>query len=155
MATLAHEQARRAGRRKEEEDEAALPDLEDDGTGYGDMDDNGFEEAGVGANANFGFDNHDSAVTNLGSENDDIRLLVVQNPVAEEQDLLAMEVKLANHKGAKRRLKPQVNEPILYHMCSESELTNYGSTILLLIVVFPTSITELNNPGCNKPDMYL
>jgi hypothetical protein len=100
------------------------------------VNDKGFDDANVGANADFGFDNdHDSAVADLGSENDndnnngsnndvaisgvdtelrqfdalcykDVRLLVVRNPVAGEQDVLIIEVKLAYYKGAKRRLKP-------------------------------------------------
>ena len=37
---------------------------------------------------------------------EDVRLLVVRNPVVGERDVLAMEVKLAHHKGAKRRPKP-------------------------------------------------
>ena len=37
---------------------------------------------------------------------EDVRLLVVRNPVAGERDVLAMEVKLAHHKGAKRKPKP-------------------------------------------------
>ncbi|KAH7364055.1 hypothetical protein BKA65DRAFT_603155 [Rhexocercosporidium sp. MPI-PUGE-AT-0058] len=120
------------------------PGLEDDDICDGDVDDNGFEDAEVGADADFGFDDHDSAVADLGSENDgngsdddvamsdvetelrqfdalcyeDVRLLVVRNPVAGELDLLAMEVKLAHHKGAKRRPKPtiffftEVDDPI-------------------------------------------
>jgi hypothetical protein len=97
------------------------------------VNDEGFDDAEVGANADFGFnDNYDSAVADLGSENDndgsdddvaisdvktelrqfdtlcyeDVCLLVVRNPVAGERDVLAMEVKLAYYKGAKRRLKP-------------------------------------------------
>lgn len=108
------------------------PGLEDDGTSAGDVDDNSFEDAEVGADADLGFDDHDSAIADLGSENDgngsdddvamsdvdtelrqfdalcyeDVRPLVVRNPVAGERDLFAMEVKLAYHKGAKRRPKP-------------------------------------------------
>ncbi len=37
---------------------------------------------------------------------EDVRLLVVQNPVAGERNVLAMEVRLAHHKGAKRKPKP-------------------------------------------------
>jgi hypothetical protein len=37
---------------------------------------------------------------------EDVRLLVVRNPVAGERDVLAMEVKLAHHKGAKRKPMP-------------------------------------------------
>lgn len=66
------------------------------------MDDNGFEDAEVGADADFGFDDHDSAALYYK----DVRLLVVRNPVAGERDVLAIEVKLAHHKGAKRRPKP-------------------------------------------------
>jgi hypothetical protein len=33
---------------------------------------------------------------------ENVRLLVVRNPIAGEQDMLAMEVKLAHYKGAKR-----------------------------------------------------
>jgi hypothetical protein len=106
--------------------------LDDDGTCADDVNDEGLEDAEVGADGDFGFDDHDSAVTDLGSENDDnvsdddvamsdvdtelrqfdalcyedVRLLVVRNPVAGERDVLAMEVKLAYHKGAKRRPKP-------------------------------------------------
>jgi hypothetical protein len=109
------------------------PGLDDDETGADDVDDEGFDDTEVGADADFGFDDdHDSAVADLGSENDDdgsdddvamsdveteprqfdalyyedVRLLVVRNPVAGERDVLAMEVKLAHHKGAKRRPKP-------------------------------------------------
>jgi hypothetical protein len=48
------------------------PGLKDEETGDRDVDDNSFEDkdAKVGADANFGFDNHDSAIANLGSEND-------------------------------------------------------------------------------------
>ncbi|KAH9203062.1 hypothetical protein DL95DRAFT_419349, partial [Leptodontidium sp. 2 PMI_412] len=46
------------------------PGLEDDETGDGDVDDNGFEDAEVGADADFGLDDHDSTVADLGSEND-------------------------------------------------------------------------------------
>ncbi|KAH6704125.1 hypothetical protein BKA61DRAFT_739939 [Leptodontidium sp. MPI-SDFR-AT-0119] len=120
------------------------PGLEDDETGDGDVDDNSFEDAEVGADVDFGFDDHDSAVADLSSENDgngsdddvamsdvetelrqfdalcyeDVRLLVVRNPVAGERDVLAKEVKLAHHKGAKRRPKPtiffftEVDDPI-------------------------------------------
>ena len=108
------------------------PGLEDDETSDGNVNDTGFEDAEAGADADFGFDDHDSAVADLGSENDgndfnddvamsdvetelrpfdalcyeDVRLLVVRNPVAGERDVLAMEVKLAHRKGAKRRPKP-------------------------------------------------
>lgn len=101
------------------------PGLEDDETGA--------DDAEVSAGADFGFDDdRDSAVADLGSENDsdgsdddvamsdgetelrqfdalcyeDVRLLVVRNPIAGERDVLAMEDKLAYHKGAKRRPKP-------------------------------------------------
>jgi hypothetical protein len=97
------------------------------------VNDKGFNNAKAGANADFSFDDdHDSAVADLDSENDnnssnnnvaisdiktelrqfnalyyeDVRLLVVRNPVAGERDVLTIEVKLAYHKGAKRRLKP-------------------------------------------------
>jgi hypothetical protein len=106
--------------------------LDDDETSAGDVNDEGSDDADVGADADFGFDDHDSAVADLGSEHDDngsdddvamndvetelrqfdalcyedVRLLVVRNPVAGERDVLAMEVKLAHHKGAKRRPKP-------------------------------------------------
>ena len=105
------------------------PGLDDDETGADDVNDKGFDDAEVGADADFGFgDDHDSAVAGLGSENDDddvamsdvetelrkfdalcyedVRLLVVRNPVAGERDVLAMEVKLAHHKGHTRRPKP-------------------------------------------------
>lgn len=108
------------------------PGLEDDETSDGNVNDTGFEDAEAGADADFGFDDHDSAVADLGSENDgngsnddvamtdvemelrrfdalcyeDVRLLVVRNPVAGERDVLAMEVTLAHHKGAQRRPKP-------------------------------------------------
>ena len=108
------------------------PGLDDHEAYADDVNDGGFEDAEVGADADFGFDDHDSAVADLGSENDgngsdddvalsdvetelrqfdalcyeDVRLLVVRNPVAGERDVLAMEVKLAHHKGAKRRPKP-------------------------------------------------
>ena len=105
------------------------PGLDDDNT-CADGVDEGFDDTEVGAGADFGDgdDDHDSAVADLGSENDDddvamsdarteirqfdalcyedVRLLVVRNPVAGERDVLAMEVKLAHHKGAKRRPKP-------------------------------------------------
>jgi len=105
------------------------PGLDDDNTCADDVDE-GFDDAEVGGDADFGFDSdddHDSAVADLGSESDDevtmsdaqtelrqfdalcyedVRLLVVRNPVAGERDVLAMEVKLAHHKGAKRRPKP-------------------------------------------------
>jgi hypothetical protein len=98
-----------------------------------DVNDEGFDDAEVDADADFSFgDDHDSAVADLDSENDndgsgddvamggidteprqfdalcyeDVRLLVVRNPVAGERDVLAMEVKLAHHKGAKRHPKP-------------------------------------------------
>ena len=109
------------------------PDLDDDPTGADDVNDEGFDETEDGADADFGFDDdHDSAVADLGSENndsgpdddvamgdveteprqfdalcyEDVRLLVVRNPVAGGRDVLAMEVKLTHHKGAKRRPKP-------------------------------------------------
>jgi hypothetical protein len=109
------------------------PDVDDDPTGADDVNDEDFDETEDGADADFGFDDdHDSAIANLGSENndsssdddvamsdveteprqfdalcyEDVRLLVVRNPVAGERDMLAMEVKLAHHKGAKRRPKP-------------------------------------------------
>jgi hypothetical protein len=121
------------------------PGLDDDETGADDVSDEGFDDAEVGADSNFGFDDdHDSAVADLGSEigdddgdddvamsgvdtelrqfdalcYEDVRLLVVRNPVAGERDVLAMEVKLAHHKGAKRRPKPtiffftEVDDPI-------------------------------------------
>lgn len=96
------------------------------------MNNNSFKDAEVGVNTDFGFDNHNSAITNLGSEDDsnsfndditisdiktelkyfdalyyeDVRLLVVRNLITEERDLLMIEVKLVHHKGAKRCLKP-------------------------------------------------
>ena len=111
------------------------PGLDDDETCADDTDDEGFDDAEVGADADFGFDSdddHDSAVADLGSDDgddgsdddvamsddqtehrqfdalcyEDVRLLVVRNPVAGERDVLAMEVKLAHYKGAKRRPKP-------------------------------------------------
>ncbi|KAL5329360.1 hypothetical protein ACEPPN_002872 [Leptodophora sp. 'Broadleaf-Isolate-01'] len=108
------------------------PGLKDNNTSDGDIDDNGFKDTEIGANADFGFNNHDSSIADLGSENNsngfdddvtisdiktelrqfdalyykDVRLLVVRNPVAGERDLLTIEVKLAYHKGAKRRPKP-------------------------------------------------
>ncbi|KAH6696617.1 hypothetical protein BKA61DRAFT_622814 [Leptodontidium sp. MPI-SDFR-AT-0119] len=120
------------------------PDLDDDEAYANDMNDGGFEDAEFGADADFGFDDHDSAVADLGFENDgdgsdddvamsdvdtelrqfdalcyeDVRLLVVQNPIAGERDVLAMEVKLAHYKGAKRPPKPtiffftEVDDPI-------------------------------------------
>ncbi|KAH7370272.1 hypothetical protein BKA65DRAFT_589640 [Rhexocercosporidium sp. MPI-PUGE-AT-0058] len=112
------------------------PGLKDEESDDGDVDDNSFEDedAEVGADADFGFDDHDSAIADLGSENngngsddhvvmsdvgtelrqfdslyyEDVRLLVVRNPVVGERDMLAMEVKLAHHKGAKRRPKPTI-----------------------------------------------
>ncbi|KAL5315971.1 hypothetical protein ACEPPN_016845 [Leptodophora sp. 'Broadleaf-Isolate-01'] len=111
------------------------PDLDDDAAYADDVNDGGFEDAEVGADADFGFDDdYDSAVADLGSENDsdgsdddvdmsdvetelrqfdalcyeDVRLLVVRNPIAGEWDVLAIEVKLAHHKGAKRRPKPTI-----------------------------------------------
>ena len=109
------------------------PSFDDDETCADGVNDEGFDDAEAGADADFGFDDdHDSAVADLDSENDDdgsdddvaisdietelrqfdalcyedVRLLVVRNPVAGERDVLAMEVKLAHHKGAKRRPKP-------------------------------------------------
>lgn len=109
------------------------PGLEHDDAGAGQVKDGGFEDAEMSAEADLGFDNdHDSAVADLGSENDgdgsdddvnmsdvgmelrefkalcyeDVRLLVVRNPIAGEPDVRAMEVKLAHHKGADRRPKP-------------------------------------------------
>lgn len=97
------------------------------------MNDKSFGDGEVDADTDFGFYNdYDSDVADLGSENDsngfgddlvisgvktevrqfdtpcyeDVRLLVVRNPVAGERDMLAMEVKLAHHKGAKKRPKP-------------------------------------------------
>ncbi|KAH6661772.1 FluG domain-containing protein [Halenospora varia] len=110
------------------------PDLDDHKAYADDVNDGGFKDAKVSANADFGFDDHDSAVANLGSENDgngsdddvaisdvktelrqfdalcyeDVRLLVVRNPIAGERDVLAIEAKLAHHKGAKRRPKPTI-----------------------------------------------
>jgi len=109
------------------------PGLDDDETCADDVDE-GFDDAEASADADFGFDDdHDSAVADLDSGNDDgcdddvaisdvktevrqfdalcykdVCLLVVRNPVARERDVLAMEVKLAHHKGAKRRLKPTI-----------------------------------------------
>ncbi|KAH9207213.1 hypothetical protein DL95DRAFT_415841 [Leptodontidium sp. 2 PMI_412] len=122
--------------KKKKKKKRRWPSLKDKETGDRDVDDNSFEDKDteVGANADFGFDNHDSAVTDLGSENDsnssdddviisdiktelrqfdalyyeDVRLLVVRNPVAGERDILMIEVKLAHYKGAKRRLKPTI-----------------------------------------------
>jgi len=94
------------------------PDLDDNEAYADDMNDGGFEDAEVRADADFGFDDQDSAVADLGSENDsygsddnvamsdvetelrqfdalcyeDVRLLVVRNPIAGERDVLAMEV---------------------------------------------------------------
>lgn len=109
------------------------PGLEDDDAGAGQVKDGGFEDAEISSGADLGFDNdHDSAVADLGSEDDgdgsdddvnmsdvgmelrkfnalyyeDVRLLVVQNPIAGERDVFAMEVKLSHHKGADRRPKP-------------------------------------------------
>ncbi|KAK0105964.1 hypothetical protein ONS95_004474 [Cadophora gregata] len=107
------------------------PSLKDDKTGARDVNDKSFKDDKVGANADFGFNDHNSAVVDLGSENsssssnndvsisnvktelrqfdalyyEDVRLLVVQNPVTGKRDVLAIEVKLAYYKGAKRRLK--------------------------------------------------
>ncbi|KAF4624469.1 hypothetical protein G7Y89_g13700 [Cudoniella acicularis] len=48
------------------------PGLDDDETCADDMNDEGFGDAEVGADADFGFDDdHDSTVADLGSENDD------------------------------------------------------------------------------------
>jgi hypothetical protein len=109
------------------------PGLDDDETCTDNVNDEGFDDTKVSADADFGFnDDHDSAVADLGSKNDDkgsdgdvatsdvetevrqfdvlcyedVRLLAVWNPIAGERDVLAMEVKLAHYKGAKRRLKP-------------------------------------------------
>ena len=108
------------------------PDLDNNKAYANNMNDEGFKDAKVGANADYGFDDQDSAVADLGSENDsygsdnnvaisdvktelrqfdalchkDVRLLVVRNPITGERDMLAMKVKLAYYKGAKRRLKP-------------------------------------------------
>lgn len=115
------------------------PGLDDHETGADDVIDESFDDTEVGADSDFGFDNnHDSTVADLSSkidndnnsDNDDIAmssvdtelrqfdvlcyedvcLLVVWNPVAGERDVLAMEVKLAYYKGAKRRLKPWVDD---------------------------------------------
>jgi hypothetical protein len=37
---------------------------------------------------------------------EDVRLLVVRNPVVGERDVLAIKVRLSHYKGAKRRSKP-------------------------------------------------
>lgn len=101
-----------------------------------DMSNEEFNDAEANADFGFNSDdNHDSAVADLGCEDgndnnnssnegvaisnaqmevrqfnalcyEDVRLLVVRNPVAGEHDVLTMEVKLAHYKGAKRRLKP-------------------------------------------------
>ena len=124
-----------AKKKKKKKKKRRTPGLTDDETCADDTDDEGFDDTEAGAEADFGFDSdddYDSAVADLGSENDDdgsdddvamsddqtehrqfetlcyedVRLLVVRNPVAGERDVLAMEVKLAHHKGAKRRPKP-------------------------------------------------
>jgi hypothetical protein len=109
------------------------PSLDDDETYADDVNDEGSDDAEVDADAEFGFDDdHDSAVADLGSENgddgfdgdvamsdvetelrqfdalcyEDVRLLVVRNPISGERDVLAMEVKMAHHKGHTRRPKP-------------------------------------------------
>jgi hypothetical protein len=128
------------------------PGFDNNETGADNVSDEGFD------------DDHDSAVADLGSEDnsdgsdddvamsgvetelrqfdalcyEDVRLLVVRNPVAGERDVLAIEVKLAHHKGAKRRPKPWVDEPLPQNVCSESELTGYYSTIFFF--------TEVDDP---------
>ncbi|KAF8846611.1 hypothetical protein BDZ45DRAFT_787526 [Acephala macrosclerotiorum] len=111
------------------------PGFDDNKTSADNANDESFDNTKIGANIDFGFDNdHDSAVIDLGSENDnnssnddvamsdvktelkqfdalcyeDVRLLVVRNPVAGESDVLAMEVKLAHYKGHTRRPKPSI-----------------------------------------------
>jgi hypothetical protein len=107
------------------------PGLDDHEAYINDMNDGGFEDVEVNVNVDFGFDNHDNVIVDLGSKNDnngfnddvvisdvemelkqfdalcyeDVRLLVVRNPITGERDVLTMEVKLAHHKGAKRRPK--------------------------------------------------
>jgi hypothetical protein len=46
------------------------PGLNDYKAYANDVNDKGFEDAEVSANADFGFDDHDSAIANLSSEND-------------------------------------------------------------------------------------
>ncbi|PVH69526.1 hypothetical protein DL98DRAFT_541552 [Cadophora sp. DSE1049] len=146
--------ARRAGRRKEEEAAVAWPGLEDDETGAGDVNDNAFGNDEVGADADFGFDDHDSAVVDFGSENDGsssddvamsdfeteprqfdalcyeaVRLLVVRNPVAGERYVLAMEIKLAHYKGAQRRPKPAFEAPSLTTVERGFEHKVWGPTV--------------------------
>ncbi|KAL5315253.1 hypothetical protein ACEPPN_017905 [Leptodophora sp. 'Broadleaf-Isolate-01'] len=108
------------------------PGLKDNETSDGNVNNTGFEDAEAGADGDFGFDDHDSAVADLGFENDgnssnndvaitdgeielrrfdalcyeDVRLLAVRNPVTGERDVLAIKVTVAHHKGAQRRLKP-------------------------------------------------
>jgi hypothetical protein len=109
------------------------PGLNNSKTGANNVNDKGFNNAEVGTNTDFSFNNnHDSAIADLGSKNnnnssnndvaisnvktelrqfdtlyyEDVRLLVVRNPVAGEWDVLIIEVKLAYYKRAKRRLKP-------------------------------------------------
>ncbi|PVH70113.1 hypothetical protein DL98DRAFT_620728 [Cadophora sp. DSE1049] len=120
------------------------------------MTDKGFEDNKVGADADFSFDNHDSAVADLGSENDgdsfdndvsisdvetelrqfdalcykNVRLLVVRNLVAGERDVLAIEVKLAYHKGGKRRLKPTI-----FFFTKVNDLIFYPITYLVFLAI--------------------
>jgi hypothetical protein len=112
------------------------PGLNDNKTCTDTTDDEGFNDTEGGADTDFGFDSdnaHNSTVTDLGSEignngsdnnniaisdnqteyrqfdtlyYKDVRLLVVRNPVAGERNVLAIEVKLAYYKGAKRKPKP-------------------------------------------------
>jgi len=117
------------------------PCFNDNKTCANDTDDKGFNNTKASANADFGFDSnndYNSAIANLSSENNnnssnnniaisdnqikyrqfnalyykDVRLLVVQNLVAGERDVLAIEVKLAYYKGAKRQPKLWVDNPL-------------------------------------------
>lgn len=120
--------------KKKKKKKMRTPGLNDNETCVDDTDDEGFNDTKASANAGFSFDsnnNHDSAVANLGSENnnngfdndiaisdnqtkyrqfntlcyEDVRLLIVRNPVAGKQDMLAIKVKLAHYKKANKKPK--------------------------------------------------
>ncbi|KAH7418717.1 hypothetical protein BKA64DRAFT_730274 [Cadophora sp. MPI-SDFR-AT-0126] len=122
-------------KKKKKNKKQRWPGLEDDDAGAGHVTDRGFEDAEISAGTDSSFDNdHDSAVADLGSGDDgdgsdddvnmsdvgmelrkfnafcyeDVRLLVVRNPIAGKPDVRAMEVKLAHYKGADRRPKPTI-----------------------------------------------
>jgi hypothetical protein len=141
------------------------PDIDNDLTSADNINNEDFDKTKDSANTDFSFNNdHDSAITNLGSKNNksssnnnipindiktesrqfnvlyykDIRLLVIWNPIAKEQDMLIIEVKLAYYKGAKRRLKLWINNspsPASPLIWSKTKLINYFSTIFFFTKV--------------------